>query len=298
MSALAVGLLGLTTPAIADHVTGASATQVENQGLSVTIQFDVSFTNANFNGQIGWTTGDGGDAVMPDGVVRGAYSGDASGGGTFNGSRPAGAGTTYAWVRTSPSPGVARTRVTYSYATAGGYAVQWQACGPCVTGVLVVTVAGSSVADCTVDTNNMQTNSITYDPAITAPLVPQRVAFVLDVELDCVGSAPAAGVYDLHITGMTSETCQFGQSDDARVTGTKSTNQPLSGTGGRWNHHREGIHLFGYPDPSRPQQSGEFYLDGSPTRYELNLWLDLPVTAAACPATGGRFSWGHATIRT
>lgn len=137
-------LVAGSAPAAASHVGTVLVTQVANDGLSVTIEVDVTFTGGAGGGVFSWTTGDGGHAAVPDGTTTaGGYLGDGSGVVTFAGSRPASLTMDLArvtWQRTSPAPNVARTRLTYAYASGGVYSLGWQACCPARSGTLAVVV--------------------------------------------------------------------------------------------------------------------------------------------------------------
>lgn len=144
-----LALAGLAPAAEANHINAVAVTQSGSNGLSITIQVDVTFNaGASGNGVFTWTTGDGGTGAVPDGTTSGgAYAGNASGSLSFSGSRPAGIvdTTTFTWVRTNPAPNVARTRLTYNYAAAGTYSVNWNVCCPTKSGTLAVVVQGGTV---------------------------------------------------------------------------------------------------------------------------------------------------------
>lgn len=137
-------LVAAAPPAVASHVGTVFVTQVANDGLSVTIEVDVTFTGGAGGGVFSWTTGDGGNAAVPDGTTTaGGYLGDGSGTLAFAGSRPPSLAMDVGhvtWVRTSPAPNVARTRLTYGYATGGVYTLRWDACCPARSGSLAVVV--------------------------------------------------------------------------------------------------------------------------------------------------------------
>lgn len=137
-------LVAGAAPAAASHVGTVLVTQVANDGLSVTIEVDVTYTGGAGGGVFSWTTGDGGNAAVPDGTTTaGGYLGDGSGVVTFAGTRPVSLTmdlSRVTWERTSPAPNVARTRLTYSYASGGVYAVGWDACCPARSGTLAVVV--------------------------------------------------------------------------------------------------------------------------------------------------------------
>lgn len=145
-----LALAGVAPAASATHINAVAVTQSGANGLSITIQVDVTFNaGASGNGVFNWTTGDGGNGAVPDGTTSGgAYAGDASGTLSFGGSRPAGIvdTSTFTWVRTSPAPNVARTRLTYNHAAAGTYNVNWNVCCPARSGTLAVVVQGGAVS--------------------------------------------------------------------------------------------------------------------------------------------------------
>lgn len=147
--ALVAGALAGTHPASAHHIGTVSVAQVANDGLSVTLEVDVTFTGGAGGGMFRWATGDGGTAAVPDGTTTaGGYLGDGSGVLTFSGSRPVSAAMDTArvtWQRTRPASGVARTRLTYSYPSGGAYTVAWDACCPARTGSAPVVVDAPAV---------------------------------------------------------------------------------------------------------------------------------------------------------
>jgi hypothetical protein len=146
--AIALGLVG-GPPVRAGHIGTVLVAQVANDGLTVTIEVDVTFTGGAGGGVFGWTTGDGGEAAVPDGTTAsGGYLGDASGVVTFAGTRPLSLALdtrTVTWERTNPAPNVARTRLTYNYAAGGVYDVTWRACCPERNGHVVVAVDAPGV---------------------------------------------------------------------------------------------------------------------------------------------------------
>lgn len=118
-------------PASAHHLDAIVVTQVAADELAVTVRVDVTYNGAAGGGIFSWTTGDGGDAALPDGTTSvGAYLGDASGTGTYGGSRPVAVvdTATFDWIRTQPSPGVARTVLRFRYARGGAYTMTWTDC--------------------------------------------------------------------------------------------------------------------------------------------------------------------------
>lgn len=140
----AAGAVSFAAPAAASHVAGMTVTQAGNQGAYVTLQVDLTYTGASGGSIFNWSTGDGRDGSVSDGVSGGVYAGDASGSGSLSGG--AGALGTFTWSRTQPAPNVARTRITYAYSRSGVYQVSWDECCPTVSGTTAVSVAGSMPA--------------------------------------------------------------------------------------------------------------------------------------------------------
>jgi hypothetical protein len=147
LSLTGAGAAVLAPPAAANHIGAIAVSQAGSDGAYVTLQVDVTFNTSNSGaGSFGWSTGDGRNGSVSDGVSNGAYAGDASGSGWFSG----GEGDVlqrFSWTRTRPASNIARTRITWAYDEAGAYTVGWSDCCPTQSGSIVVT-SQASLPDC------------------------------------------------------------------------------------------------------------------------------------------------------
>lgn len=154
--------------------------------------------------------------------------------------------------------------------------------------VLPVTPASAlSFADCPW---GQVTGNATYAPALTMPPPPTTpVNWTITMTANCFGSSPAAGTYNLVLTGTSTETCVSGT-----ATGTISGTGPNGTVIGTTGYQRFGIHLYGFP----PYASSTFSSGGK--AYTLAIWLDIyggaqGVTTPVCPLAAGTMI-GHAAV--
>lgn len=163
------GLVALAVPAEANHVGTIAVSQAGGQGAYVTLQVDLTYTGGTSGGgSFTWRTGDGRSGSVSDGVSNGAYLGDGSGTGYLSGG--SGVLATYSWTRTQPAPNVARTRLTYAYAQAGVYTVDWSGCCPDASGSLPVS-SQASLPPCsnTLDDDGDGNTDYPADPGCQSP---------------------------------------------------------------------------------------------------------------------------------
>jgi hypothetical protein len=110
-------------------------------GNSVTLRVEYNPSGNCCGGTFNWDTGDGRVGSVPDGIQFGVYQGDASGAGNLDNGDP------FTWTRTQPAGSnvpLVRIEITYAYANAGSYTVNWDDCCPSSGGSTTV-VAGSAV---------------------------------------------------------------------------------------------------------------------------------------------------------
>jgi hypothetical protein len=141
--------------AYADHIVSMDVSQIENTGLRVTLEVELTIDGDCCNGAFSWITGDGGSASIPDGVVNGVYSGDASGETMLTESDVTLADSrSVVWERTGPNPIV--IVLAYDYFDFGTYTVEWNDCCPQSIGTFSVSVEDEPVyvPECSDGINN------------------------------------------------------------------------------------------------------------------------------------------------
>jgi hypothetical protein len=159
-------------------------------------------------------------------------------------------------------------------------------------GLAVLALAGSllpatqasathSFADCPY---HLVSGTALYSPALQAtnPLNTPG-AWTIKLTMTCLGTSPAAGTYNLTLSGGNTETCTTGTANGT-ITGTG----PLGAVRGTTGYQRVGIHLYGFA----PYATSTFTSGGQ--TFQLAIWLDV-IANPPCPLAFGTVI-GHAAI--